>query len=73
VPNGEDWRIQKLEESVDRHERDIYRGNGKPGLTARVEKVEDAITAVKFYGRWIILLVGGMLIKEIILLTMVKK
>jgi hypothetical protein len=30
-----------IAEMVERHERDLYRGNGLPGLTTRIKTVED--------------------------------
>lgn len=32
-----------LYETVERHERDLYRGNGKPGITTRLQTLEDDV------------------------------
>ena len=61
TPNGESWRIQRLEELVERHDKDMYRGNGKPGITTRMEKVEEAIANNRYYFRAILLLLLGLL------------
>ena len=72
VQGNDNWRIARLEEITERHDKDLYRGNGKPGMTTRMEKVEEALTSIKFYGRWLLLLVGGILIKEVIALAVLK-
>lgn len=33
--------LEELSSVVQRHENDLYRGNGKPGLTTRMAVVED--------------------------------
>jgi len=66
VQGNEDWRITQLEKTSERHERDLYFGNGKPGITTRMEKVEEAMSSMKFYFRWIVLLIGGLLVKEVV-------
>lgn len=30
-----------------RHEQDLYRGNGKPGITSRLNTLEDAVEAIR--------------------------
>lgn len=72
MQENDNWRITQLEKACERHDRDLYHGNGKPGITTRMEKIEEAMTSIKFYGRWLILLVGGLLIKEIISLAILK-
>lgn len=32
---------RSITELVEQHDKDLYRGNGKPGLTIRMEKSED--------------------------------
>ena len=50
TPNGgEAWRIQKLEEASERHDRDLYRGNGLPGITSRVKTLEDGMEDIRGY------------------------
>ena len=62
TPNGEIWReIERLCALVERHDKDIYRGNGKPGITTRMEKVEEAIANNRYYFRAILLLLIGLL------------
>ncbi len=31
---------------IDRHDQDLYRGNGKPGLTTRIQMLENELMAV---------------------------
>lgn len=33
-------------EMVQRHEKDLYRGNGKPGLTTRMALMEDCVEKI---------------------------
>lgn len=48
TPNGEVWReLQRLGECQDRHERDLYRGNGLPGLTTRMANAEKSLTSLE--------------------------
>jgi hypothetical protein len=62
TPNGEIWReLKRICDLVERHDKDIYRGNGKPGITTRMEKVEEALGSIKYYFRAIILLLIGLL------------
>lgn len=35
-----------LHTMVHRHERDLYRGNGKPGITTRVALLEDIVDKI---------------------------
>lgn len=46
---------------------DMYFGNGRPGLTTRMNDVEKAVARIVKYSQWIILLVLGLLVKEVIL------
>lgn len=41
MPNSVNGDPETLWEYVRRHERDLYRGNGKPGLTLRMQSVEE--------------------------------
>lgn len=34
---------------VDKHEQDLYRGNGKPGITTRLERSEDRLDSLEDY------------------------
>lgn len=62
TPNGEVWReLNRIKELLERHEKDLYRGNGKPGITTRMEKVEEAVASMKYYFRAILLILIGLL------------
>lgn len=52
-------RVAKLE-------KDIYFGNGKPGLTTRVLMLEDAMKSIQFYARWLLVTVAGILVVAIV-------
>ena len=52
---GAEWRIKQLEEDITRLKKSIWYGNGKPGMTTRMEKVEEAVASVKYYFRAIML------------------
>lgn len=50
----------RLHEAVNRHEKDLYRGNGKPGLTTRMAVVEDAVERIgSNLSKIVWLLIGG--------------
>ena len=66
TPNGEVWRFQKMEETLERHERDLYRGNGKPGLTTRMEKAEQSLDSIKYYARWILGILAAIGVAEFV-------
>jgi hypothetical protein len=55
-----------------RHEQDLYRGNGKPGLTTRVLALEETMKDIKFYARWLLIFVGGILLTAIANLVIKK-
>lgn len=38
--------IGNLQRMVDRHDQDLYRGNGKPGVTTRLAVLEDCVTSI---------------------------
>jgi hypothetical protein len=40
-----------IERLVDKHEQDLYRGNGKPGITNRIESLENALAGYKEFMR----------------------
>jgi hypothetical protein len=47
---------------VDRHDQDLYRGNGKPGLTTRVALLEDCVDSIsKNLSKLVWLVVSGIL------------
>lgn len=48
----EPWQDQMLQE----HDRDLYKGNGKPGLTTRMAIAEEAIQRIASNWRAIILM-----------------
>lgn len=39
------WRVERLEDSVDKHDTDLYKGNGKPSLTIRTNNLENRMDA----------------------------
>ena len=61
TPNGAEWRIKQLEEDITRLKKDMWYGNGKPGMTTRMEKVEEAVASMKYYFRAIMLILIGLL------------
>lgn len=38
---------------VDRHDQDLYRGNGKPGITTRLAILEDCMEAYSSDMKWV--------------------
>lgn len=61
LESNEEWRILQLEASVKRHDQDLYYGNGKPGLTTRMSNIESSLDSIKFYGRWIMGILSGVI------------
>jgi hypothetical protein len=55
-----------------KHEQDLYRGNGLPGLTTRVLTLENAMKSIQFYGRWLLIFLGGILLTAIANLVVKK-
>lgn len=41
------YRLREIEKLVGKHDQDIYRGNGKPGLTTRILQQEEAMEQQK--------------------------
>jgi hypothetical protein len=41
-------------------------GSKLPGLTTRMAMVEETTNAIKFYARWLVLLVGGIFVTAVI-------
>ena len=39
MPENESW----LRRTVEQHDRDLYRGNGLPGITTRIKSLEDCL------------------------------
>lgn len=46
---------------------DMYLGNGKPGMTTRVSRLEDSVERMVRYSRWVLLSVAGLALKEVLL------
>lgn len=67
-----DYVESEYNRMVLRHEQDLYRGNGKPGLTTRVLALEEAMKSIQFYGRWLLIFVGGILLTAIANLVITK-
>ena len=42
MPENESW----IRRTVEQHDRDLYRGNGKPGITTRIQSLEDCMDGV---------------------------
>lgn len=42
MAENESW-IRRV---IEQHDRDLYRGNGKPGITTRIQSLEEAIDGV---------------------------
>lgn len=58
--------LEEIDEDVKQHRKDLYIGNGKPGLTTRVLILEDAMKSIQFYGRWLLLTCAGILIVAVL-------
>lgn len=52
----EEWRMEELLEKVNRHEKDLYLGDGprNPSITARLFKVEDQMARILNNSSWTI-------------------
>ena len=59
-PNTELLRL------VYKHDDDLYKGNGKPGITTRLALVESTVDSIKYYARWILVSVLGILVVAIL-------
>jgi hypothetical protein len=60
-----------LEKMVHQHEKDLYHGDEKlPGITTRVLLLEGTMATIKFYGRWLIVMLGGILVTSVMRLVM---
>lgn len=42
----EEWNIRTPWDLLGQHDRDLYRGNGKPGLTTRMQQAEDRLDGI---------------------------
>lgn len=58
--------LEEIDRDVRQHSKDLYFGNGKPGLTTRVLVVEDAVKSIQFYGRWLLLTCAGILVVAVL-------
>lgn len=56
----------ELARRIGKLEKDIWFGNGKPGLTTRVLMLEDAMKSIQFYARWLLVTVAGILVVAIV-------
>ncbi len=52
--------------------KDLYIGNGKPGLTTRMAQVEKTLDSIVTIGRWLLLTAGGILVVAIMNLIIKK-
>lgn len=56
------YRLSALEHTVGKHEKDLYHGNGKPGITTRVAMTEETLGKIsKHLGRLVWLGVGTLM------------
>ena len=44
-------RSRNLSDLIEQHDKDLYRGNGKPGLTTRMQIAEDRVDALYEYNK----------------------
>ena len=58
--------LEEVDRDVRQHTKDLYFGNGKPGLTTRVLVLEDAVKTIHFYGRWLLLTAMGILVVAVL-------
>ena len=70
MPGIEEWRISKVEEMANRHDQILLIGNGKPGLTTRMQRAEDSIETIKFYGRWLLVTAAGIIVVGVLNLVL---
>lgn len=47
MSNGRELYGESLHEIVARHDRDLYRGNGLPGITTRMAAVESRVSTIE--------------------------
>lgn len=59
--SSEEYRIRSLEDDLKQVRKDLYFGNGLPGLTTRMKSVEDALSTMKWYFRAIMVALLGLL------------
>lgn len=53
-------------DQCDKHHKDLYYGDeNHPGITTGLLLVEKTTAAIVSYGRWILLLLGGVLVTSI--------
>lgn len=72
-------KIKNLQETVDQHDQDLYRGNGKPGITTRIlnnekdiETVNDIVKEIKSDLRKVVWFVLAAVLAEILKVILVK-
>ncbi len=47
IPNGEVWReLKRIADEVDHLQKDMWHGNGRPGVTTRLNLLEGAVDGV---------------------------
>ena len=49
MPDSQYRPAARYETLVDKHEQDLYRGNGKPGITTRLQQLEDCVDSLEAY------------------------
>jgi hypothetical protein len=66
VSELQSWQNRVID-MVNDHERMLYKGgDGKPGISSRMDRAEDSLAAIKFYARWLMVLVGGILATAVV-------
>lgn len=58
--------LEEVDRDVRQHTKDLYLGNGKPGLTTRVLVLETSMQTIHFYGRRILLTLLGILVVAVL-------
>lgn len=63
-PANHDPRIDEIYKDVAKLYEDFYYGRGKdnPPMTSRMEKVESAVANTTYYARWLLGLLGAVLV-----------
>lgn len=58
--------LEEVDRDVRQHAKDLYFGNGLPGLTTRVLVLEKSMKTIHFYGRSLLVTALGILLVAIL-------
>lgn len=58
--------LEEVDRDVRQHSKDLYFGNGLPGLTTRVLVLEKSMRTIHFYGRSLLVTALGILLVAIL-------